>query len=71
MTDPQSSSQADPQAYLKETTRFEPAAVEARWTAEWLESRIFHAEPDPAKKPYSIVIPPPNVTGSLHIGHAL
>jgi valyl-tRNA synthetase len=66
-----STTPADPQAYLKETTRFEPAAVEARWTQEWLESRIFHAEPDAAKKPYSIVIPPPNVTGNLHMGHAL
>ena len=67
MTDPQT----DSQTYLKETTRFEPAAVEARWTQEWLASRIFHAEPDAAKKPYSIVIPPPNVTGNLHMGHAL
>ncbi len=67
MTDPQT----DSQTYLKETTRFEPAAVEARWTDQWLASRIFHAEPDPAKRPYSIVIPPPNVTGNLHMGHAL
>ena len=32
---------------------------------------LFHAEPDPAREPYSIVIPPPNVTGNLHMGHAL
>ncbi len=57
--------------HLKETTRFEPAAVEARWTREWLESRLFHAEPDEARASYSIVIPPPNVTGNLHMGHAL
>ena len=38
---------------------------------EWLGSHLFHAEPDPARKPYSIVIPPPNVTGNLHMGHAL
>ena len=62
---------SDALTYLKGTTRFEPAAVEARWTREWLETRLFHAEPDPAKKPYSIVIPPPNVTGNLHMGHAL
>ncbi len=61
----------DVQAYLERTTRFEPAAVEERWTREWLDSRLFHAEPDPTKKPYSIVIPPPNVTGNLHMGHAL
>ncbi|MBN2203622.1 MAG: valine--tRNA ligase [Thermoleophilia bacterium] len=61
----------DALTYLKETTRFEPAAVEARWTREWLESRLFHAEPDPARPAYSIVIPPPNVTGNLHMGHAL
>jgi len=65
MTDAQSSD------YLRDTTRFEPAAVEARWMKEWLESHIFHAEPDPAREPYSIVIPPPNITGVLHMGHAL
>jgi valyl-tRNA synthetase len=57
--------------YLRETTRFEPAAVEARWMKEWLGSHLFHAEPDPSREPYSIVIPPPNITGVLHMGHAL
>ncbi len=82
MTDPQTDPQttaaaagstapADAQAYLRQTTRFEPAAVEARWTEAWLAGRLFHAEPDPARTPYSIVIPPPNVTGNLHMGHAL
>ena len=56
---------------LKERTRYEPAAAEARWTAHWLGEHLFHAEPDPARAPYSIVIPPPNVTGNLHMGHAL
>ena len=37
----------------------------------WLDSDCFKAEPDPDKKPYSIVMPPPNVTGQLHMGHAL
>ncbi|HET6496928.1 MAG TPA: valine--tRNA ligase, partial [Thermoleophilia bacterium] len=66
MTDAQNASD-----HLRETTRFEPAAVEANWTEQWLGARLFHAEPDPARKPYSIVIPPPNITGSLHMGHAL
>ena len=56
---------------LKERTRFEPAAVEARWTEMWLSTHLFHVRPDPGQAPYSIVIPPPNVTGSLHMGHAL
>ena len=57
--------------HLRETTRFESTAVEARWTERWLGARLFHAEPDPTRTPYSIVIPPPNITGSLHMGHAL
>jgi valyl-tRNA synthetase len=57
--------------HLRETTRFEPGAVEPRWTTEWLARTLFHAVPDPNRTPYSIVIPPPNITGSLHMGHAL
>ena len=57
--------------YLQQTTRFEPAAVEARWMKHWLDEHLFHAEPDPAREAYSIVIPPPNITGVLHMGHAL
>ena len=68
MTDAAAASATD---YLRETTRFEPAAVEARWIDAWLADHIFHAEPDPARVPYSIVIPPPNITGVLHMGHAL
>ncbi len=37
----------------------------------WLDEHLFHAEPDPARAAYSIVIPPPNITGVLHMGHAL
>ena len=37
--------------YLRETTRFEPGAVEARWTEEWLGSHLFHAEPDRERRP--------------------
>ncbi|RYZ34120.1 MAG: valine--tRNA ligase, partial [Myxococcaceae bacterium] len=45
--------------------------MEARWYNHWLERDYFRAEPTSAKPPFSIVLPPPNVTGSLHIGHAL
>ena len=50
---------------------FEPKAVEARWYAHWLEKKYFSSKVDPGKKPYTIVIPPPNVTGVLHMGHTL
>jgi len=50
---------------------YDPKAVEDRWTREWIARRYFHASPDHPGKPYCIVIPPPNVTGSLHVGHAL
>ncbi|MCB9546317.1 MAG: valine--tRNA ligase [Myxococcales bacterium] len=45
--------------------------VEARWYARWMEGGWFTADPDSEKPPFTIVIPPPNVTGSLHMGHAL
>ncbi len=45
--------------------------MEARLYRAWLERRLFHADPDDPREPYSLVIPPPNVTGSLHLGHAL
>jgi valyl-tRNA synthetase len=45
--------------------------VEAAWYRRWEEHRLFHAEPDPSRQPYTIVIPPPNVTGVLHMGHIL
>ena len=50
---------------------YDPRAVEEQWYRFWLDQRAFHADPDRAGAPFSIVIPPPNVTGSLHIGHAL
>lgn len=50
---------------------YDPAAVEADLYADWERSGLFHAEPDDPGEPFSIVIPPPNVTGSLHVGHAL
>jgi valyl-tRNA synthetase len=56
---------------LAARTRFEPAEVEPRLIAEWLQSGLFHPEPlGSAEKNYSIAIPPPNVTGALHMGHA-
>ena len=52
-------------------TVYDPASVETKWYKVWEESGAFHAEPRSDGKPYSIVIPPPNVTGQLHMGHAL
>ena len=51
--------------------RYSPHEVEERLMKEWLERSAFHAEVDADRPAYSIVIPPPNVTGSLHMGHAL
>jgi len=50
---------------------YDPQEIEARRYPEWEQSGAFKAHPDSAKPPYCIVIPPPNVTGSLHMGHAL
>ena len=50
---------------------YDPKAVETRWSREWLMRGYFHASPEQPGQPYCIVIPPPNVTGSLHVGHAL
>jgi valyl-tRNA synthetase len=50
---------------------YDPKSVEQKWYGFWLEKNYFHADPNAGGKAFSIVIPPPNVTGSLHIGHAL
>ena len=50
---------------------YDPKLVESAIYDMWMENNCFKAEPDPDKKPYSIVMPPPNVTGQLHMGHAL
>lgn len=50
---------------------YEPTHVEEKWQALWMEQGCFHANPHSAKPAYSIVIPPPNVTGVLHMGHVL
>jgi valyl-tRNA synthetase len=53
------------------STVYDPQSVEKKWYQFWEEQQLFHAEVEPDKKPFSIVIPPPNVTGQLHMGHAL
>lgn len=50
---------------------YDPATVEKKWYKFWEEHGYFHAEVEPDKKPFTIVIPPPNITGQLHMGHAL
>jgi valyl-tRNA synthetase len=50
---------------------YDPATVEPALYEDWVTAGLFHAEPDDDGEPFSIVIPPPNVTGSLHVGHAL
>ncbi|MBP2653403.1 MAG: Valyl-tRNA synthetase [Firmicutes bacterium] len=52
-------------------TVYDPQAEESKWYSFWEEQRLFHAAVDKDKTPFSIVIPPPNVTGQLHMGHAL
>jgi valyl-tRNA synthetase len=51
--------------------RFDPREAEPRWIAAWDASGALRGEPDSEKEPYVIAVPPPNVTGSLHMGHAL
>lgn len=51
-------------------SKYNPAEVEDKWYKYWLENKFFHSEPD-SREPYTIVIPPPNVTGVLHMGHML
>ncbi|MBI4795662.1 MAG: valine--tRNA ligase, partial [Deltaproteobacteria bacterium] len=50
---------------------YDPQKIEAKWYAYWEEAGLFHARADGARPSYCIVIPPPNITGSLHMGHAL
>jgi len=50
---------------------YDPQGIEDRLYQKWLEKKYFHAEVDRTKKPFTIVIPPPNITGQLHMGHAL
>src|ERR1700751_3189015 len=50
---------------------YNPKEVESKWYSHWLKHNFFKSVPNPAKEPYCIVIPPPNVTGVLHMGHML
>ncbi|HEX4375450.1 MAG TPA: valine--tRNA ligase [Puia sp.] len=50
---------------------YDPASTEDKWSAHWLSKNYFKSEPDENKKPFTLVIPPPNVTGVLHMGHTL
>jgi len=53
------------------SSRYQPKDVEDKWRQYWEKNNLFHGLANPQKKPYSVVIPPPNVTGILHMGHAL
>ncbi|MEX2336140.1 MAG: valine--tRNA ligase [Fulvivirga sp.] len=53
------------------STKYDSTAVEDKWYKYWMDNNFFHSEPNPDKEPYTIVIPPPNVTGVLHMGHML
>ena len=50
---------------------YKPEGVEERWQRAWQEEGLYAADPDPARESYVIAVPPPNVTGALHMGHAL
>ena len=50
---------------------YNPADIEDRLYEKWLKGKYFHAEVNRSKKPFTIVMPPPNITGQLHMGHAL
>jgi len=50
--------------------KYTPQDIESKWYEYWIENKLFHSEPD-SREPYTIVIPPPNVTGMLHMGHML
>ncbi len=50
---------------------YDPAKVEDKWYKYWYDNNLYHSEPDETKESYTIVIPPPNITGILHLGHVL
>ncbi len=50
---------------------YNPSLIEDKWYKIWLDNNIFHSEVDKSKEPFTIVIPPPNITGSLTMGHIL
>ena len=48
---------------------YDPAPIESKWYQWWIDQNLFDSKVDPTKKAFSIVLPPPNVTGALHMGH--
>ena len=52
-------------------SKYDPSSVESQAYRVWLEEKCFHADPSKPGDPFTIVIPPPNVTGALHLGHAI
>ena len=52
-------------------SKYDPKDLEDKWYDYWMQGGYFHSEVDPSRKPYTIVIPPPNVTGVLHMGHMM
>ncbi len=52
------------------SAQYDPTQTEAKWQAQWEDKQVFKADPDHPGQPFCVVIPPPNVTGSLHMGHA-
>ncbi|MDQ2631735.1 MAG: valine--tRNA ligase [Actinomycetota bacterium] len=64
--------EAEQRKRLEETTRYDPTEVESRIFSEWMEGGYFHPEAEgTSEENFSVAIPPPNVTGALHMGHAL
>ncbi|HEV2009053.1 MAG TPA: class I tRNA ligase family protein, partial [Burkholderiales bacterium] len=61
---------APPATQMELAKSFEPQAIESRWYPRWEEAGYFNAGYGPGKPPYSIMLPPPNITGTLHMGHA-
>ncbi|MDF2723980.1 MAG: valine--tRNA ligase, partial [Paenibacillus sp.] len=63
--------EAKTQSSVSMPTTYDPKSAEAKWYDYWQQNNFFAAGQRPDAEPYTIVIPPPNVTGMLHIGHAL
>jgi len=68
---PMPQSAPTPTSQSTTATAYEPRTIEDKWYTYWEDQGFFHAEADPDKEPHVIMMPPPNVTGRLHIGHAL
>ena len=68
---PTNKSDPDTASASRYAKNYDPASIETRWYGEWTRRGYFHADAQAPKAPFAIVIPPPNVTGVLHMGHAL